>query len=68
MPGNFPALFVRFVRVTLEQFWVGELKKYEPSCRIALVGCKSDLAAGNSQTKPNGGSEDSAAHGSVTMK
>jgi hypothetical protein len=54
------AFFIRFSRLIVAQFWVSELQKYEPKCRIALVGCKSDLSTKASSTKLNGGGEDSA--------
>lgn len=63
-----PAHFVGCTRVTVHQFWVGELKKYEPNCRIALIGCKSDLAAKPSQAKPSPGAGDAVGSSSVSMK
>jgi hypothetical protein len=67
----FPRAFRPIHFVTAAQYWVAELKKYEPTCRIALVGCKSDLSAKTSQTKINAASEDSASalpHSNVTMR
>jgi hypothetical protein len=66
-----PRVFVRSAHLTAAQFWVSELQKYEPKCRIALIGCKSDLSGKMSSTKLNGGAEDSASSApvsSITMR